>query len=152
MRQRISDTSLEALLRRGDSAVEATEVSEAERAMLLARLAEMPSTGFTPRRRLSGAPTALFLLATAVGLAIFWPRLTPQQVARVVPISPHRVSISPHRVSISFLETVVTHIVIVADSTCLSGEPVPTEHIVIRGDATSVVTTIEPIEKTEVSL
>ena len=142
MRQRISDTSVEALLRRGDPAVEATGVSEAERAMLLARLAGMPPTDFTPRRRLSVAPAALFLLATAVGLAIFWPRLMP---------SP-RVSMPSPRVSVSSSETVVTHIVIVADSTCLSGEPVSTEHIVIRGDATSVVTTIEPIEKTEVSL
>ena len=145
MRQRISDASVEALLRRGDPAVEAMEVSEAERAMLLARLAGMPPTDFTSRRRLSVAPAALFFLATAVGLAIFWPRLTPSQVAQVI-------SMPSPRVSVSSSETVVTHIVIVADSTCLSGEPVSTEHIVIRGDATSVVTTIEPIEKTEVFL
>ena len=152
MRQRISDASVEALLRRGDPAVEAMEVSEAERAMLLARLAGMPPTDFTSRRRLSVAPAALFFLATAVGLAIFWPRLTPSQVAQVISMPSPRVSVSSPRVSVSSSETVVTHIVIVADSTCLSGEPVSTEHIVIRGDATSVVTTIEPIEKTEVFL
>ena len=48
----------------------------------------------------------------------------------------------------------VTHVVIVADSTCRLGDPKP-ESIVIHGDATSIVTVTTKPEKekeTEVSL
>ena len=182
MKPRVSDTSLDALLKEGDPAHASKAVTDSERAAFQSLLAALPQMTL-PRRRSPLLIIAGFALSALVGLGI-WHRLPDPKSVTVanlpspcvptpspcvptlspsiptpsprVPSPSPRVPTPSPRVPTPFPEpeAVVTHVVIVADSTCRPGDPKP-ESIVIHGDATSIVTVTTKPEKekeTEVSL
>ena len=164
MKSRVSDQALEALLREGDPAHPPREVTITERAVLQAQLAMLPIESTRSLWRPAGVIATVSLLVSATALAIFWPHheiipiaeITSPISARPIVASARPVVASARPVAASarpIVSIIVTHVVIVADSTCRPDETTPMpEKVVIHGDANSIVVTTEPQTEKEVSL
>lgn len=160
------DEKLESLLRAGDPADGVAErpVTAQERAAFVRQLVVVPPTTAPPRR----AVGLVLVLAAASGISlVLWrsggetptptPQvalvrpthappptpapLTPMRSVRSVPPPRRRKPDKPKAVE---PESVVTRVVIEADSTCTTA--LPEEHLLITGDANSVVVVTESSE------
>ena len=159
------DEKLESLLWAGDPArsVSERQVSTSERAAFLARLNHSSRT--VPRR--PWVPLTALVAASVLGVVV-WPRAekAPQPPSRVALVdrpplptlvhTPTPLPVDPapkkHVTRVQERETppkaepepVVTRVVIEADSTCATEQPI--EHITITGDSNSVVVITESLE------
>ncbi len=168
MKPRVSDVALDALLKEGDPAYAPQAVTDSERAAFQTLLAGVPLRSL-PRRRAPLLIVVGFALSALVGFGV-WHNFPQQKSVTVAALPSPSVptpspSISTPSRSVPTPsprvptpspepEAIVTHVVIVADSTCRPGDPRP-ESIVIHGDATSIVivtTKPEKEKETEVSL